>query len=224
MVARTWTIRVLVVGVLAATAALGANAGREVDVRSVRLDAIPENTGEWVYAELQRSEVDPRGTSVKQHRLYQNAAGQNIQASLVATATRLGALRDYSVALEAQGWTRGNREILGGPTIGSLGRPMGYRLEQLHHGKRDRLALTWFVSARRQAHDLPGAETKGWLDLILRSHPPLWVELYAAIDVDGDAEDERASLIAFAETLGPVLAELAQQESGRLAASRTEAQ
>jgi len=219
MTVKAWTIRVLALALVAGTVAVAHDAERKVDVRSVAFDAHLGSAAGWTCTKADKPELDAGGAVIKQSRLYRNAKSQQIAANLVATATRLGGLRDYSVALEAQGWVRGNHEVVSGPEIASLGRPMLFRLERLHQGGKRQLALAWFVSSRRQAHDLAGAEFGGWTDLILASRPPLWIELYATTDAAQDEASTRTALVDFAQALGPMLAKLAQQESGRLGAN-----
>lgn len=212
MAAKTWTVRALALAVLAGAAWVAQNADRKVELQPAAFEAVPMSIDGWVCVAPDREESDTEsGVSIKQLRAYRSPSEEQIQATLVATATRLGALRDYSVASEAQGWTRGNREILRGPAIASLGEPMEYRVERLHHGGSTRLAATWFVSSHRQAHDLVGAELGGWMDLVLERQPPVWVELYATIDVGDDDRSARASLVSFVEAIGLPMAELTQQ-------------
>jgi hypothetical protein len=216
---QTWAIRVLAIGILAATAALAPAAKHEVGALSPAFDQYLAGVGEWATVSSEKLESGDEGAVVKQSRLYRGPSGEQVAAIFIATATRLGGLRDYSVAVEAQGWVRGNEDIVEGPPIPSLGEPMRYRLEHLHQGDKLRLALTWFVSSRRQARDLAGAEFGGWTDLITQSRPPVWVEVYATLDVAKDEAATRKTLTDFATSVGPAMARLAQNESEQLAAA-----
>lgn len=194
--------------ILAVSAAIANEITRDVSVRPLDLRGDMGRLGAWRCVQVGKSENLEQGTAFKQAAVYENDRGVRIQAYFVTTATRLGALRDFSVALEAQGWVLHNTETVTGPMMPHLGQPMLATIEGFTRDGKELLALGWFVSSRQQAPDLRHAEIRGWRDLLTQMQPPLWAEFYATIEVGNSTDEARKALLDFGREAGLKLADL----------------
>jgi hypothetical protein len=209
MAIRTWAIRGVAIALLALAALLGRGASHERDVTALDLRGDLARVGGWTCVEP--GDTEDSGTVIKQTGIFEDEAGARVNAIFITTATRLGALRDYSVALEAQGWVLVETESIDGPPIDHLDGPMVYRLQTLREGAHWKLGVSWYVSSLHQAEALREAEFEGWWGLLTKSEAPVWSQVFATVDASDAPDEARESLKAFAEAIGPRLAEMVVQ-------------
>ena len=126
---------------------------------------------------------------------YQDARGRKANVTIQATYTRLGALRDWSLARTTGGWniTDAPQQVLPGR---SGAPPIKVRLQYLTKGKAGEVAVTCYLSRGQQAASLAKAEFAGWRDRLLGHRMP-WFSLFVtvpAVGEQGQAEAQKAAL------------------------------
>ena len=174
---------------------------REVSAADIPLAQLPQQLGAWqtVQEEVSLSEG---GAYRLLERTYENDDGYRLHMTVQATHTRLGSLRDWSLASMAQGWS------IEAESVWSSARESAVeaRIQRLVKGPRSRVALTWFTSAESEAPTLQAAELKAWRDRLLGGKKP-WASLYIVAETTSDTGTEKP-VTELAQQLGPELQQL----------------
>lgn len=192
--------KLIVLGLLVATLGLGYYERREVPATDIPLGELPDGPGSWEMIDEEINVVSDGSYKLLQ-RLYRNADGVEAEVRVQATYTRLGSLRDWSLAATAQGWTAVEDSVW----HGADGR-MQARVERLVNEGRTRIALTWYTSGRSQTPSLQRAEMLGWRDRLVGDRRP-WASLYILARVEPDQQTEQA-VKKLAALIGPSLGEI----------------
>lgn len=196
--------KVIVVALLLGALGLGYYERRVVPADDIPLTKLPEEIGSWrVVAEEVR--VEPDGSYQLLERTYRNPDGVEAELRMQATYTRLGSLRDWSLASMASGWTPTEERIWE-----SSDGTMRARIQLLVNGENKLVALTWYTSARSQAPTLADAELQAWRDRLLGDLRP-WASLYLLAGAQQQEEAERI-VTELASSLGPRIRQLMTQQ------------
>jgi hypothetical protein len=190
---------------LLVTALASARAGRVVDMSGFPLDQIPAKLGDWVGRPVQEQASAPPEAgaeldSAQQYRTYRNASGQEVRATLKATCTRIGSMRDYAVATVAEGWTPATRttwatSLPGVPFEAQILRRV------LKKGPGRTYTANWYVASDgRQALTLEDAAIAGWLGRV--SGGIVWGQVYLSI---GSKQEDPAAEQALTDCASQLL-------------------
>jgi len=179
-------------GMLAAALIAGRAALVVVDVSDLPLAQIPERLGPWTCTEQEAPNAKNTDETVYLRRVYEHEDGTLISAGFQITSSRLGALRNWSVAQMGNGWNVEEPSIVGPIAVEGLPFDLRLKLQWLHRTGLRRLTATWFVSPRSQAVEYERAQMHGWWDKLLGKC--VWGELYmTTLDGDSAAGLERAT-------------------------------
>jgi len=197
---RRWTQAIVLVALLA-TMSMAWHERREVSAADIALAQLPQELGAWqtVQEEVGLSEG---GAYRLLERTYENDDGYRLHVIVQATHTRLGSLRDWSLASMAEGWSIEQESIW----HSNHGLGMQARIQRLVRGTRSRVALTWYTSAESEAPTLQRAELKAWRDRLLGGKKP-WASLYIVAETTSDTATEE-SVTDLAQQLAPELRQL----------------
>ncbi|MCK4322904.1 MAG: exosortase-associated EpsI family protein [Armatimonadetes bacterium] len=197
---RRW-IQAIVLVALLATMSIGWHERREVSAADIPLAQLPQQLGAWQSVQQQVGLSDGGGYRLLE-RTYENDEGYRINVIVQATHTRLGSLRDWSLASMAEGWSVESESIWS-----SAQEPVVEpRIQRLVKGPRSRVALTWYTSASSEAPTLQSAELKAWRDRLLGGKKP-WASLYIIAETTSAAGTEK-HVTDLAQQLAPELQQL----------------
>ncbi len=197
---RRWAQAVVVVALLA-TMGIGWHERREVSAADIPLEQLPEQLGSWqtVQEEVSLSEG---GAYKLLERTYENDDGYRLHVTVQATHTRLGSLRDWSLASMAEGWSVEDESTCSSARECAV----EARIHKLVKGPRSRVALTWYTSAESEAPTLQLAQLRAWRDRLLGGKKP-WASLYIVAETTSDIGTEKR-VTELSEQLGPELQQL----------------
>ena len=197
---RRWMQAIVLVALLA-TMSIGWHERREVSAADIPLAQLPEQLGPWqtVQEEVSLSEG---GAYRLLERTYENDDGYRLHVIVQATHTRLGSLRDWSLASMAEGWSVEDESIWSSARESAV----EARIQKLVKGARSRVALTWYTTAESQALTLQAAQLKAWRDRLLGGKKP-WASLYIVAETTSDTATEK-HVTDLAQQLGPELQQL----------------
>lgn len=171
-----WTPLFAGLGVLGLALVAGYAGRTVVDVSDLPLESVPEKLGPWT-CEFEDAPEEKNTTETRYlTRVYAHENGAKIRASMQVTASRLGALRNWPVAMLGNGWNIDEPMTMGPKKVDGLPFEMTARLQWLHRPGRRMLTSTWFVSPRTQALDFERAQLLGWRDKLIGEC--IWGELY----------------------------------------------
>ncbi len=160
-----------------ALALIAGQAGRTVvDVSDLPLTSVPEALGPWTCIEQEMPEEKNTGEAAYLKRTYRHEDGTEILTSLQVTSSRLGALRNWSVAMMGNGWNVDEPTRMRPREVEGLPFEMTAKLQWLHRPGRRMFTATWFVSPRGQALEYEKAQMLGWRDKLLGKC--IWGEMY----------------------------------------------
>jgi len=171
-----------------AGALLAGRVGQQiVDLSAFPLERLPRQLGPWECTSEERlvGKETEESRCIKRH--YRNNEGVRIVVILQATASRLGALRDWTIGRMGTG---SNVERLGVWRSGPIARlpfEMTASEQWLYYRGAKQFTLIWFVSPDDQAATFKGAQVRGWRDRVL-GHC-MWGELYLET-MAGDSEEQ----------------------------------
>jgi len=168
-----------------------------VDVSDLPLRDVPAKLGPWTCTAEEMPAEKNTGEAAYMTRTYVREDGTTIEASMQVTASRLGALRNWSIAMMGNGWNveppieMGPVQVEGiemGP-VQVEGVPYGViaKLQWLHRPGAKMLTSTWFASPTAQAVDYERAQALGWRDKLLGDC--IWGELYLKT-IEGASEEQ----------------------------------
>ncbi|MGC9320436.1 MAG: exosortase-associated EpsI family protein [Armatimonadota bacterium] len=192
--------KVIVLALLLAALGLGYYERREIPADDIPLGDLPAQIDSWEMVSEDTS-LTPDGSCKLLVRTYRNADGREAHVRAQATYTRLGSLRDWSLAAMAQGWHAAEQT-----TWHSGDGVMDARIERLVNEPNSQIALTWYTSARSQAPSLKRAEMLGARDRLLGNTKP-WASLYVIASGE-DAGKGRQAVEDLASALGPRLQDI----------------
>lgn len=192
-----------VIVLLAGAAVLGFVERRAIPADDIPLDALPKQIGAWTAVDRE-VETQPDGSYLLLRRTYEDGEGRRAFVTVQATYTRLGSLRDWSLAATAAGWTTGEETIWH-----SADGLMNARVEQMVHKTDTRVALTWYTSAHSQAPSLKNAEILGARDRLAGGKKP-WASLYVVAGT-GSSDEDRAIVREIGLGLAPGLRQIMSQ-------------
>jgi len=197
---RRW-VQAVVLAALLATMSIGWHERREVSAADIPLAQLPQQLGSWQTVQEEVS-MSKGGTYGLLERVYENDDGYRLHVRVQATHTRLGSLRDWSLASMAEGWSIEQESTW----HSNHGLGMQARIQRLVKGARSRIALTWYTSAQSQAPTLQLAELKAWRDRLLGGKKP-WASLYIIAETTSETAAENY-VIQLAQLLAPELRQL----------------
>ncbi len=189
---RPTTTHFAALGMLAAALLAGRAALVVVDVSNLPLAQIPERLGPWTCVEQEMPAAKNTDEAVYMTRVYEHEDGTLISSSFQVTSSRLGALRNWSVAMMGNGWNVEEPWIVGPIAADGLPFDLRLKLQWLHRTGLRRLTATWFVSPGAQAVEYERAQMRGWWDKLVGRC--VWGELYMTT-LNGDSASglERAT-------------------------------
>lgn len=179
---------------------LGWYESREISAADIPLARLPKQVGPW-RAVSEEISMSTDNESKLLARLYQKDKGEKVHVRIQATYTRLGSLRDWSLASMAEGWSV-QEQALWQSSDGAV----EARIQRLVKGPERRTALTWYTSAKSQSPSLKRAQLKGWRDRLVGGKKP-WASMYLVAAVSPEAAVEEA-VQQLAQRLGPDLRQL----------------
>ncbi len=193
----------VVVVLLAGAAVVGFVEHRTIPADGIPLDALPEQIGEWEMVQ-QEIETKPDGSHLLLRRVYEDEDGRSASVTAQATYTRLGSLRDWSLAATAAGWTTAEESVWH-----SDDGVVQARIERMSHKDDTQIAVTWYTSAQSQAPSLKTAEMLGARDRLVGSRKP-WASLYVVAGT-GSSDEDRAIVKEIASGLAAHLRQIMSQ-------------
>lgn len=199
--------KVIVLALLLAALGLGYYERREIPADDIPLGDLPSQIDSWETVSEEIS-LTPDGSCKLLERTYRNADGLEAHVRVQATYTRLGSLRDWSLAAMAEGWHAAAETIWH-----SDDGMMEARIERLVNEPNSQIALTWYTSARSQAASLRRAEMLGARDRLLGNTKP-WASLYV-VAPGSHEEMGREAVEDLASALGPSLRQIMAQSHPR---------
>lgn len=158
-----------------------------VDVSGLPLRDIPTELGPWRCVAEQMPEEKNTGEAAYLTRTYERDDGVKIDASMQVTASRLGALRNWSIAMMGNGWNVEAPIQLGPVPVEGMPHEMIAKLQWLHRPGARMLTATWFVSPKTQAVEYERAQALGWRDKLLGEC--IWGEMYLK-SVEGKSQEQ----------------------------------
>ncbi len=197
---RRWMQAIVLVALLA-TMSIGWHERREVSAADIALAQLPQELGAWQSVQQEVGLSDGGGYRLLE-RTYENDDGYRLHVTVQATHTRLGSLRDWSLASMAEGWSVEDESIWSSARESAV----EARIQKLVNGPRSRVALTWYTSAESEAPTLQAAELKAWRDRLLGGKKP-WASLYIVAETTSGTGTE-GSVTELAQQLGPELQQL----------------
>ncbi len=197
---RRWAQGLVLVALLA-TMGIGWHERREISAADIPLAQLPQQIGSWQTAEEEVTLSEGNAYRLLQ-RTYENADGRTLHVRIQATHTRLGSLRDWSLASMAEGWSIQDESIWQTAQVSGV----KARIQILVKGPHSRVALTWYTSAESQASTLQSAQLKAWRDRLLGGKRP-WASMYVVAQTDSVADAEQA-VKQLSQQLAPELQQL----------------
>lgn len=185
---RGWAQGVVLIALLCALG-IGWHEHREISPADIPLANLAREASTWQTTTEQVSLSDDNAYKLLE-RTYENDQDQKLHVTIQSTYTRLGALRDWSLASMASGWTT-EQQCIWKSNEGANGFPMEARIQTLVNGPRHRVALIWYTSAQSQAPTLQRAELKAWRDRLLGGKKP-WASMYVVAETDPGPRAEEA--------------------------------
>lgn len=134
----------------------------------------------------------PEAKQIQQ--VYSDGRGRVVRVSLKATYTRLGALRDYSLARVADGWVVEDSAQVALDRVEWAGLPVRATLQRLRKGDALEVALSWYCSPDEVVTDLRRAAFAGWRGRLFGAAKP-WAQVYIVTDVEGEAVPEAEATV-----------------------------
>ena len=166
---------------------------RLVPASAIPLESMPSRFAGWT--RTASTPLDTYGVEVKTiNSTYQGPRGRKANVTLQATYTRLGALRDWSLARTTGGWNINDetQQVLPGRNGGT---PITVRLQYLSKENTWEVAVSCYLSHEQQAASLAKAEIAGWRDRLLGHRMP-WFSLFVTVPGMGDQSHEDAQQAA----------------------------
>lgn len=202
-----WTrrrVQVVVLAALLVALGIGWHESRELSPADIPLADLAKQIGLW---QMVSEEIGVSGDDAYKllERTYQDDEGQELHVTIQATYTRLGSLRDWSLASMASGWSV-TREWTWTSRDSETSSPIEARLQELVRGTERRVVLTWYTSAQAQARTLQSAQLKGWRDRLVGGKKP-WASMYLLTEASSAAAGEEA-VKQLAQRLAPELRQL----------------
>jgi len=179
---------------------LGWYESREISAASIPLETLAKQVGPWKTVSEETSMTTDSECKLLA-RVYRNDEGEKVHLRVQATYTRLGSLRDWSLASMAEGWSVQEQAVWQ-----SSDGAVEARIQRLVKGPERRTALTWYTSAKSQSPSLKRAQLKGWRDRLVGGKKP-WASMYLVAAVSPEAAVEEA-VQQLAQRLGPDLRQL----------------
>jgi hypothetical protein len=174
-----------------------------VPADDIPLAELPREVGDWSAVEEQ-VKVQPDGSYKMLNRVYERPDAMTAHLRVQATYTRLGSLRDWSLASMAQGWSAAEET-----TWRSDDGTIHARIERLVRKPQERIALTWYTSAQSDTASLKRAELLGAKQRLLGDEHP-WASLYLLVDCQEEGAADEA-VRELAKRLGPELKQITAQ-------------
>ncbi|MGD9498564.1 MAG: exosortase-associated EpsI family protein [Armatimonadota bacterium] len=186
--------------ILALALAAGRAGQTVVDVSGLPLHQLPRQLGPWTCTDdtmLEKSNEEVVWAS----RTYEREDGSQVYVVLQVTSSRLGGLRNWSVAQMGNGWNVEEPSVLGPVQVEGL--PFELRLSRqwMHRPGARQFAVTWFASPRTQAVSYDRAQLLGWRDKLLGGC--LWGEMYVRSLSAKDGETAQEAVEEFAVLMAP---------------------
>lgn len=187
------TAMTIAVSMLAATLVWSKCETRTLPADRIPLQRVPMALGQWTC--IEESANPNYGAEVATlERTYRDAAGNKASVILQGTYTRLGALRDWSLARTTGGWTVASQSQVS-LTLPSAGQSVVMTVQDMRSDTSNEVAVTWYASSQRQAATLARAEMAAWADRLAGRRLP-WLSQYITVTVprtqDRVAAQERA--------------------------------
>lgn len=198
------TAMAFAVSMLAVAVVWSRHETREVPAATIPLGSIPKNLGPWTC--IEESANNSYGIEVQTlHRTYRDAEGTVARVSMQGTYTRLGGLRDWTVARTTEGWsvTREDEVAL---ELDVAGDKIVVTLQELDKNTSKGFAVSWYASSCRQAPTLARAEVAAWGDRLAGRRVP-WLSEYVAVSVpaQGDRAVAQARALDLARRIASAL-------------------
>ena len=182
---------------------------RAIPAVSIGLASLPQRAGEWTRDELDFTErfgIE----ALTADAVYTDPEGHEAQVTYQGTYTRLGALRDWSLARTTGGWTI-TREMQQTIARADGTGQMTVRMQELIKEGDGMVAISWYASPDNEATSLARAEMRAWRDRLV-GHTNPWLSMYIILPTGEDIERATAETMALdlASHLGPQLRAVAR--------------
>jgi len=200
----------IAVGMLTGTLAWSKYEMRSIPATSIQLETVPKTIGPWSCVKDEASKG--YGIEVKTLiRNYETADGLQAMVTLQGTYTRLGGLRDWSLARTTGGWTiptEANKEL----EFQGAGGSGTVRLQKLTKDQMVLYTVSWYTSPTREAASLAKAEVVAWGDRLVGRKTP-WLGLYVAVIAADEASAAKAeeAAIELAAHIAPIMRQVAAE-------------
>lgn len=213
---------ILAVAMVGAAALWARHETRPIPAAQIPLQAIPGKLQTWQAMQTPATEQtrDTYGVEVLTlDRVYRAPDGVQALVTFQATYSRLGALRDWSLARTTAGWSvtsEADQPLMDAP--GASGRdsprppaPWTLRVQRLTQNQVVEVAVSWYTSGRTEATALGRAELAAWKDRLKGRRMP-WLSLYLTVRATPSLPPEQAErrALQLATLLARELDELAR--------------
>jgi len=166
--------------------------GREVEqvssVADIKLENLPQQLGPWQCVKAGYMEDKQTEEASFYEMRFRNEQGKEVDVLLSVTRTRLGALRDWTVARMGQGWMLGPETTWKKSDVPGLPFPLVAGKRWLEKGNVRQVCINWYVSRSSQSPTYVRAELLGWKDRLLGRTGP-WGQMYVISVSDGSEEE-----------------------------------
>jgi len=196
------TARYVAVAMLVAATVWVQFEGHSMSAEGIALDRTPRQAGKWRCIKQDVSQAYGFETKTM-IRLYEDPEKRTAKVTFQATYTRLGSLRDWSLALTTQGWTVTQQVFR--PIQASGGGHFGRaRVEELTHGETRQVAASWYTSPTREAATLAQAETRAAVDRLMGRRSP-WMGIFVTMDSREGKDETEDEVVKLTAILAPQL-------------------
>ena len=179
----------MVLAALLVALGIGWQESRPMSASEIPLEKLPVHVGPWAAAH-QAVDVSANGEYKTLTRTYRSDQNDELELTVQATFTRLGSLRDWSLAKAAEGWMPEETTTV---KLGSGADNIEpeVRIQKLTNGTQRVWALTWYTSAGVQASTLRQAQLVAWGERLKGSKQP-WGSLYLVARPPADVDSEES--------------------------------
>jgi hypothetical protein len=188
---------------LASAAALGLHGPQGSGAaRQVALERLPAQLGDWRCARAGYEEAKTQEGASLYTMLYEGKSGMKVEVILGVVTSRLGALRDWSVASMGQGWELGPEAMWKVATEKSVPWPIEAGARWRTRGKERQVCINWYVRPGAQTPSFKRAELMGWADRLAGRDAP-WGQMFVSAASSGDDQHAWEAASDVARRLAP---------------------
>jgi len=188
MALKTGVVYGISVVMLSGSWLIGHEVQRTSSVADIDFATLPTELGPWRCTEASDPYNKQDGETAYYRMNWRKDAGQEVAVTLSVTRTRLGSLRDWSLARMGQGWALGEEITWQSPSAEGLPFPILAGARWIGTDRFRQVCINWYVSPKSQSPTFLKAEMLGWRDRLLGREDP-WGQMYVASLSQGESQE-----------------------------------